>query len=72
MLKLGCGACSTSSVLQGAWDRGQAVAVHGLVYSPADGSLKVWRAPAPADAQRIITACIWHVLTCCSVLCVCC
>ena len=33
-------ACLTPTV-QGAWKRGQTLAVHGLIYNPADGSLKV-------------------------------
>ena len=32
--------CLTPTV-QGAWKRGQTLAVHGLIYNPADGSLKV-------------------------------
>ncbi len=39
---------STSSVVQGAWERGQKVAVHGLVYSPADGSVKARPGRRPA------------------------
>ena len=35
--------CLTPTV-QGAWKRGQTLAVHGLIYNPADGSLKVWEA----------------------------
>ena len=35
--------CLTPTV-QGAWKRGQTLAVHGLIYNPADGSLKVGKA----------------------------
>ena len=32
----------TSPMVQQAWDAGQALAVHGLVYALTDGILKVW------------------------------
>jgi len=46
---------STSSVVQGAWERGQKVAVHGLVYSPANGSVKArpGRRPAPVRVFQL-------------------
>ena len=45
----------TSPVVQQAWDSGQHVAVHGVVYSVEDGLLKVRRAvfvSAAADSVR--------------------
>ena len=33
---------ATSNIVQAAWERGQPLAVHGIVYSPGDGLIKVW------------------------------
>ena len=35
---------STSPIVQAAWARGQELAVHGLIYRPGEGLLKVWLA----------------------------
>jgi carbonic anhydrase len=42
---------AATPIVQAAWAQGQPLAVHGLVYSPADGSLKV----RSLYSDRIIT-----------------
>jgi len=43
------GARSTSPIVQAAWARGQPLGVHGLIYHPGEGHLKV---PAAAALCR--------------------
>ena len=52
-------ACN-SFPIQNAWKEGKALAVHGVVYNPADGTLKVWSLPNHAgmdhsSSQRDVT-----------------
>ncbi len=48
MLEQALNVCRTT-VVRDAWDRGQSVAVHGLIYSVADGLLRDLNFCATAD-----------------------
>ena len=53
---------ASSNIVQGAWERGQPLAIHGVCYSPADGILKVsWKA-LPKSGQGLGAANGWRLL----------